>query len=208
LRHFGMDYGKPGIVVHCRACGVASAEPDPCFSCLDCSVVIPADQAPTADWYHYDLTEEGLRALREGRLPTLDLELDLSARPAARSMREFKLLATATLRSARQFGRSFAVAELSSPDLAALRNSYGSARIDAAFRQALAVAIDTVSESEFVAVTGSESLLIGFPETTAAAAANIADQLRSVIARNVAVPLDLTTTVRENEAVPELLDRH
>jgi GGDEF domain-containing protein len=208
LRQAGMDYGKPGMIVHCRTCGAANAEPDLCFSCLDCSVVIPGDQAPTADWYHYDLTEVGLAALREGRLPTFDLETDVNAQPAARSMREFKLLAIATLRSARQFGRRFAVAELSSPNLTALRDLYGPDGIDAALRQALAVVIDTVSQSEFVAVTGNASLLIGFPETAAAEAKNIADKIRSAIALVVAVPLDLTATVSEDEAVSEVLDRH
>jgi GGDEF domain-containing protein len=208
LRHFGMDYGKPGMIVHCRGCGATSAEPDPRFSCLDCATVIPADQAPSVDWNHYDLTEEGLGALREGRLPTLAFEADVNARPAAHSIREFKLLAGATLRSARQFGRPFAVAELSSRNLGELRHTYEATEIDTALRQALAVTIDTVSESEFVAVTGGASLLIGFPETTAADAEKIADRLCSAIAKTEALPLNLTTTVREGEAIAELLEQH
>jgi hypothetical protein len=69
LRHFGMDYGKPGSIVNCRNCGTTTSEPEPRFACLDCGAVIGTHQASAMDWFHYDLTEAGMLALRSGRLP-------------------------------------------------------------------------------------------------------------------------------------------
>jgi hypothetical protein len=69
LRHFGMDYGKPGLVVCCSNCGANSPEPDPRFICLDCTAIASGHLATTTDWFHYDLTDAGLLAQRYGRLP-------------------------------------------------------------------------------------------------------------------------------------------
>jgi ribosomal protein S27E len=69
LRHLGIDYGKPGTIVHCRSCGTTSQEPDPVFVCLDCHATVDGRQAVAADWFHYELTELGMQSLREGRLP-------------------------------------------------------------------------------------------------------------------------------------------
>ncbi len=68
LRHLGIDYGKPGTIVHCRSCGTASQEPGPVFVCLDCHATIDGRQAVATDWFHYDLADLGMQALREGRL--------------------------------------------------------------------------------------------------------------------------------------------
>lgn len=69
LRHLGIDYGKPGTIVHCRGCGSASQEPDPVFVCTDCRAHTDGRQAVAMDWFHYDLTDLGIQALREGCLP-------------------------------------------------------------------------------------------------------------------------------------------
>lgn len=69
LRHLGIDYGKPGTIVRCRGCGMESQEPDPVFVCTDCHARTDGRQAMALDWFHYDLTDLGIQALREGRLP-------------------------------------------------------------------------------------------------------------------------------------------
>ena len=73
LRHFGVDYGKPGVVVACRQCGRFDAEPVPMFVWVDCAATSATTQNSPTDWYHYDLTEEGTRALRDGRLRRLSI---------------------------------------------------------------------------------------------------------------------------------------
>lgn len=73
LRHLGVDYGKPGKAVMCAACGAMNSEPFMRFACLDCAAVSAPEENPSLDWYHYDLTEDGISALRHGRLPQFDI---------------------------------------------------------------------------------------------------------------------------------------
>jgi hypothetical protein len=89
-RHFGVEYGKPGKVVVCAACGATNSEPFIRFSCLDCSSVTSADKAATMDWYHYDLTDDGIRALRSGRLPQFAIAPLLESRTRTHAPREFR----------------------------------------------------------------------------------------------------------------------
>jgi Thaumarchaeal output domain 1 len=208
LRHFGVDYGKPGIIVHCRSCGASNAEPDFRFSCLDCAAVNPTDPAPHTDWYHYDITEQGLYALREGRLPILDLDEEPGARPAARSLREFKLLVSAALRNARRFDRQFSIVELVSDNMATLRKSHEPSEIESALGRAVTVVLETLSECELVAVVDGAGLLIGFPETSVTEAAAIVERVRAAIAADDTLDLNFSATMHEGEAAAELLARH
>ena len=59
LRHLGVDYDKPGMIVMCRTCKATNSEPVVRFACLDCSAATPSADAASTDWYNYDLTEDG-----------------------------------------------------------------------------------------------------------------------------------------------------
>ena len=136
LRHIGVDYGKPGLIVRCRNCGACSAEPEPRFACLDCTAVIGGQQAASVDWFHYDLTDAGMLACEPGDCRTFPPATRPNGAPAPRSMRDFQLLATAALRSARKFARPFTLARLTPTNLAALRSRYGAAPLDDTVQQA------------------------------------------------------------------------
>jgi len=45
LRHFGVDYGKPGHITRCCLCERSSAAPPVHFACLDCGAVTPTARA-------------------------------------------------------------------------------------------------------------------------------------------------------------------
>ena len=205
LRHFGVDYSKPGSVVQCRACGAANAEPDPQFACLDCAAVTPARVATVTDWYHYNLTTEGMEALQTGTLGRQ------SAPPAfvagntrACSPVEFQLLAAEQLHVAHRSNRPFTVAELGIGDPDMLRNTYGPASVDTALRRMAEVIGATLSEGEFLAPT-TTSILVGLPETTASEAAQVMDRMRLAISNAVPMPIDLVTKVREGDTATEFL---
>src|SRR5262249_38522415 len=161
LRHFGVDYGKPGIAVRCRACGAVSDEPVANFACLDCAATTPTGESRSADWYHYDLTEDGIRTLRDGCLPRLTGPGvgDDTRRTFSRS--EFRLLAAEAMRVAERHGRPFAVGRLS----AETKRELVSPQREAAFSLAVEIAIGWVRESDFVAADGALSILVGLPET-------------------------------------------
>jgi uncharacterized protein YbaR (Trm112 family) len=134
LRHLGVDYGKPGNIVVCRTCGAVNSEPHVHFICMDCSAVTPAEDSVPMDWYHYDLTANGLSTLREGRLPQFGFNPKLERVPRTYSAREFGLLAMQETRTARQFRRPLSVLRVSFPNIDAVRRDLGLAATDAAIR--------------------------------------------------------------------------
>ncbi len=216
LRHFGMDYGKPGTVVHCRGCGASSPEPDPRFACTDCAAVIPGQQATATDWFHYDLTDAGVQALRDGGLPGRAFRAGNApgsapgsaqdhAPEGARPLREFQLLATAALRSARKFARPFTLAQLTPADLAALRDRHGAGRVEGALHLAAAAVAAALSPSEFVAAARG-AVLVGLPETDIAGAAAAMARVRGA-ASMLDLPLEFDVALLEGDAAAELLGR-
>jgi hypothetical protein len=206
LRHFGVDYGKPGIAVVCRGCGAVEDEPVANFACLDCAAVTPsADSSPT-DWYHYDLTEEGLRALHDGRLPRLHIAPVLQRYGRAFSPHEFGLLAAEALRVARRYERPFALARLTVANIDQLRRELGPVAVDSAFRLAIDASVGLLRDSDFVTPNGPASMLIGFPETSGALAAKVLDRVKKEVAVVVAAPLEIAVTIAEGERASALLD--
>jgi hypothetical protein len=206
LRHFGVDYEKPGNVTVCRTCGAANAEPVVQFICLDCATATPSAEARSIDWHHYEITEEGLRALREGRLPRFDVGPLLEGRTRAFSMPEFRLLATESLRVAKRYGRPFTLARLTLANVDDLRGELGPMRTDLAFRIAVDAIVETLREADFVGADTATSVLIGFPETPAShVATNVVERVRAVIGKAIAAPLELSANVAEGDAVADLL---
>lgn len=207
LRHFGMDYGKSGVIVHCRSCGTSHGEPDPHFACLDCGNVVHAGKALQTDWYHYDLTETGLRALKEGRLPVIASQVDSRQRPHAQSVHEFRLLASAALHGVRRFQRPFTIVELHCANHGRLVNTYSVTTIRAALRSALGTVIGAVPETDFSALTSADTIVIGFPETKPAEATKIVDDLTANISLRASIPLRLEAKYFENDEIAALLAR-
>jgi hypothetical protein len=204
LRHLGVDYDKPGIVIVCRACKATNSEPIVQFACLDCSAVTASADAASIDWYHYDLTEEGIRALRQGHLPRFDIGPLLEGRPRAFSYQEFRLLATQDARVARRYSRPFAVARFSL-GIEALRRQVGSVETDIAFRKVVDAIVDALRMGDFVSTAGTSSIIVGFPETSAANVAPVVERVRSTIRNITTVPFDLDVHVAEGDAISDLL---
>lgn len=197
LRHIGVDYGKPGSVVVCRNCGAENSNPAINFACLDCSAVTPAGRAATTDWYHYDLTETGMAAMREGRLPRLQLNQRHGAR--AYSLGEFQLLATQELQVSRQYGRPFSVARIMVSNNEAVRRDLGLAAFDAAFHTAIERIVETIRASDFVGVGRENSIVVAFPETSASELGVIEQEIRRAV-HEAASPLELAFRFAEGDA--------
>jgi hypothetical protein len=209
LKHLGVDYGKPGTMTVCRACGAVNAEPNIEFVCLDCGVTMAADAAETMDWFHYDITAEGLRALRESKLPHFTFAQVLANRSTrALSWREFRLLAAEGLRIAKRYDRPFAVARLTVRNAEELRAKVGSVSLEAAFGIMVDAIIETLRESDFVGTNGPMSVVIGFPETPAREVGAIVARLLKRITMSVNIPLDIASDIAEGDPVGQLLGDH
>jgi hypothetical protein len=207
LHHFGVDYGKPGKAVVCATCGAANSEPFVHFVCLDCSSVTPANDATAIDWYHYDLTDDGIRALRQGRLPQFDIAPLLESRTHAYSPREFRLLAMQELKVAARFKRPFTVARFSVLNLETLLRERGPIATDAGFRRVVDAVVAALRTCDFVGVGTKLSAVIGFPETSAKEFDVIANRIRRTIDANVISHVELSVDVAEGDAIIEMLGK-
>jgi Thaumarchaeal output domain 1 len=72
LRHFGLDYDKPGDVTVCAACGHTSAETSVHGRCLSCHASFPAADAPKLRIFDYALTGAGMHAVLSGQARMFD----------------------------------------------------------------------------------------------------------------------------------------
>jgi TackOD1 domain-containing protein len=206
LRHFGVDYEKPGNVTVCRSCGDANAEPVVQFLCLDCGAATPSVDARSTDWHHYKLADDGVRALREGRLPRLDIAPLLERRMRSMTVPEFRVLAYQCMRVARRYKRPFTVARLTLLNVEELRAQFGPLRMDLMFRIAVDAVVETLRDADFVAADSAVSALIGFPETPSEhVAKNVVDRVRGVIRKTLETPLELGATIAEGEDAADLL---
>jgi hypothetical protein len=207
LRHYGVDYDKPGSVMLCRSCQQANSEPAVRFACLDCAHITPSAEASTLDWYHYDLTEDGLQALREGRIPRFDLGDHLDGHPRAFALRDFCLLAREGIRVAHRYERPFTVGRLTFDSPAALRKQHGTTTVDHEFRRAVDILVEALRDSDFIGVADTQSILIGFPETSEPDARAVLDKLCLKVKSGASIPIAFTVDVAEGDRTAALL-RH
>ncbi len=59
----GVEYEKPGTVNTCRSCGHVSSQASVGFVCIDCKSRHDSEAIATRDFYKYELTRKGERAL-------------------------------------------------------------------------------------------------------------------------------------------------
>ncbi len=89
LRHYGVDYDKPGTLFIRGDCGSTSPEPAVGFLCVDCGRHCKGDVIETRQWFNYDITPDGVSAIQSGLLPHSSLESVLEVNRAAYSRRDF-----------------------------------------------------------------------------------------------------------------------
>jgi Thaumarchaeal output domain 1 len=205
LRHFGVDYGKPGTAVICASCGAVNSEPLVNFICLDCSTVTAANDAQIMDWYHYDLTEEGILALRQGQLPQFELAPLLEKRTHAYSPREFQLLATQELKVAKRFDLAFSVARITVLNIDALVRQLGAVAAVVDFRRVVDAVVVELRTTDFVGISTMQSMVIGFPGTSAKDVEVALARVRLTIEKTVSARLETSIEVAEGDAIVELL---
>jgi hypothetical protein len=72
LRHFGLDYDKPGDLTVCGACGHRGSETVVRGSCLSCRHDFAAGDSPRLRICDYRLTDAGLHAVMSGQARVFD----------------------------------------------------------------------------------------------------------------------------------------
>jgi GGDEF domain-containing protein len=206
LHHLGVDYGKPGKVAVCGACSTVCSDPSVQFTCLDCCTVMSSENATSTDWYHYDLTDEGVRALRQGRLPQFDIAPLLEGRTRIYAPHEFSLLAMHELKVAERCDRPFSVARLTVLNFESLVQK-GTIAADAGFQLVADAISNGLRSSDFVGVDTGHSAVIGFPNTSSKDIQITARRIQQAIDAAAAGHVQIGIEVAEGKAIVDLLSR-
>jgi hypothetical protein len=190
LRHYGVDYDKPGKVMCCQSCGDIMTEPEVEFLCLDCRRSTPGEHAGFRDWYQYDLLPDGVAAVKSGRLATAD---SIDDRRRGLTLRDFRLLVSHSLSVAQRTGRPLSAARLTvdTVDLAEKIGQRGVEEVCGLLRE---VAVQKVREYD-IATTLADAVLVCMPETDEGAAKAALDRFRSAILAAVRPKLRITTQI-------------
>jgi hypothetical protein len=199
LRHYGVDYDKPGVVTACQACGETMAEPDVGLICAGCGGYTSSENAAQRDWYHYDLVADGLAAVRIGQLPHADLTNPRSEY----SLRDFRLILAKLLSVARRYERPLTALRLTlDPDL--LRNLGRKNALDVC-QFVREVVVQCIRESDMVASLPT-GIVVCFNETSSACVNAALGRIRQRIAGVVRVGFNFEIEVFEGEHVGKLLE--
>lgn len=205
LRHFGVDYSKPGIVSSCGQCGHVMSEPRPRFSCLDCQKSFDGEEAETTNWYSYALTDAGRDAVLTGRIPHTDFAAISQPYHRAFSFRDFLVAATELLRIARRYKRPFVLALCHVANDAELKAQLGQAGLAGTYRLVVDILAETLRESDFFAATHAHGFVVALPETDVVHVSTVFARIRARLDEAAAMHVELATDVRDGDGAAALL---
>lgn len=189
LRHFSVDYDRPGSATVCRACGHADADPAIGFLCVDCGDRNDGTLVSTRDWYSYALTELGERRLLSGDLRTLRSD------DRNKSM-VFHILLEHWIQVQSRYGRPATVLRLAFTRAEEVQSRQGTRELALAISQAVEIVRGELRASDFMVET-SEGLLIVLPETNASRVEIPRRRLLNRISSSLAIDLGVDIRVTE-----------
>jgi len=200
LRHYGVDYDKPGGVMCCRSCGDTMTEPDVEFLCLDCRQSTSGDHAGFRDWYEYDLLPDSIVAVKGGKLP---FSASIDDAPRGRTLRDFTLLVRHSLSVAKSTGRPLCAAKLT-VDTTDLVTKVGQRGVSSVCELLRDVVVQNLREHDIVAAL-HDAVLVCMPETDDAAAKVAVAQIQHAIIATVRPKLNIGFEIFSGVQIDQLL---
>lgn len=201
LRHYGIDYDAPGTVQQCLQCNDIFSEADVAFICTDCNASTPGEDVETVDWYTYELTADGHRAVMLGRLPELELDSFVSGMTGHRAPRDLAMILDFEEKVRRRYKRPFTVLTISflnSDDFKAVDQLRAESSVWDIIRGAL-------RETDFIAALERQLVLL-LPETEAAGASLVVERINGLLAEATEFSEHVRAEVLAEDKVPPLID--
>jgi hypothetical protein len=189
LRHFGVDYDRPGSATVCRACGHVDGEAAIGFVCIDCGDRSDAASVPTRDWYSYRLTMSGERRLLVADLRTPQLAPVAEAEP-------FRILMQHCLDIQCRYGRPATVLAIAFDRAAEIGKKEGPDVLARASRQAIEIVRGELRSTDTLVET-PDGMHILLPETDQRSAEVPCQRLLGCIASSVAIDLGVRIRVMQ-----------
>ena len=183
LRHYGVDYDKPGTLFVCQSCSHSASEPEVGFVCTDCGHHQSAETVVTRDWFHYGLTNDGVNSLKNGLLPVNTIGQLFRQLKGYYRKHEFLLAGEICSRVAKRYDRPIAACVIEIKNIEELNQSIGARSLNKSFLLLNEVVAQNLRNTDLLTAE-NEQLFLLLPET-------LTDHLDLVIER-------ITSTVDES----------
>lgn len=205
LRHYGVDYDRPGTAWHCLDCAHTSDEPAVGFVCTDCGAHTTGDIIGKRAWYHYALTTAGINAVRTGMLPTRSLADSFSRIMGTYALRDLALVGEIMSAAAARYERPMSAFQLEIGNRATLETERSSTDMADTFALMASLVGETLRTCDMVAIRG-DSLFILLPETEESAAGAAFERIRQKISETIKDEIDLSIAGYSGESMAEFLE--
>lgn len=206
LRHFGVDYARPGQLLVCKACEETMPEPDIRFVCSDCGANTVADRLNTQDWFDYEISDEGIDVFKLQRLPAVSFDDLLEPHDRAFSRREFRLLALEALRLATRYERPFTAVRIELENNHELRRSLGVIAVNEAESLIVDLLVEQLRDTDIFTNNADSELLAVLPETTEQQAMAALDRFKSRVGEIVAGKIRLNVSFVSADELQAVLE--
>jgi len=191
LRHYGVDYDKPGMVFVCGSCGTENSDPAVGFLCTDCDRHTDSEQMDTRTWWHYAITPGGVAALHRGILPHLSLEASVARGSVGYWVRDFITLLRFQQAQARRYERPLSLLVVRVHNIDAISDTLGGRGLSQVFAHLVDVLSECLRQTDAVTARG-QIVYVLLPETPIAETEAIARRLRHTTEAVVAGPMEIT----------------
>ena len=200
LRHYGVDYDKPGTVHRCASCGHVTSEPIVGFRCGDCGSHQDADATETVDWCHYELMPAAVQAVRSGELPYQSLDSIMRRTFGASPVRDFVAATLALRRVSSRYERPLTGLRLRVANAESLKGW----RINPVFHRLAEIVSQIMRETDLVTATNAAIYAV-LPETDQETALFVTKRIQSGVRKSISDRLDLELDVFPEETIDDML---
>lgn len=206
LRHYGVDYDKPGTLFACADCGSTSPEPTVGFVCVDCGNHSNGDVIETRQWFNYTISPDGIAAIQNGLLPHSSLESVLEVNRAAYSRRDFYTVLKFYSSVAVRYDRPVSVWALTIKNVDTLKAKIGGRGLSKVFLLVSDVIAQSLRKCDAIAAAG-ETLFALLPETDPNLTDMLVDRLKQQVSAQIAVDVELDAETFGSDEIGTVLDR-
>ncbi len=198
LRVEGGDYEKPGRANACGCCGHINSQSSVGFVCIDCMARHDTDAIATRDFYKYELTRKGERALLTNQQWQERDAPRIGPSPQEAVVRQ-------ALRLHTRYGRPLAILKITFGEDTVSRETDTPCSLTAASVRVAEVLREETRETDVVIET-ENGFLVYMPETPSDGVDSPSTRLRNRIGSSVPADLDVkVTALRPDDLKPLML---